>query len=92
MQTCELKRKLFEKERALAQLTREKKELCREKFNLEARLQGIKPLQKRTCVSCSPCKLCDYSPSLPSGGDVNAKVSEKFLEDALKYRLLLFSF
>ncbi|XP_043259475.1 centrosomal protein of 135 kDa-like isoform X2 [Colletes gigas] len=52
----ELKRHLSEKENALDELQREKKELFREKANLETRLQTCKTEHKMSHHLCNVCK------------------------------------
>ncbi|XP_076748654.1 uncharacterized protein LOC143422118 isoform X1 [Xylocopa sonorina] len=62
----ELKHELCEKENALDQLQREKKELYREKTNLETRLQTCKAEHKAPYRPCNMCKCsvaCNCSPS-----------------------------
>ncbi|XP_011297074.1 centrosomal protein of 135 kDa isoform X2 [Fopius arisanus] len=56
-QICDLKHQLNEKEIRVTELQREKRELCREKFELESRLQGCRNRS-------SPCKVCNQCRSV----------------------------
>ncbi|XP_026666533.1 centrosomal protein of 135 kDa [Ceratina calcarata] len=79
-QIRELKCELNEKENALEQLQREKKELYREKTNLETRLQAYKSEHKAPCRPCNVCKrvgVCNCSPSSLKDGSRMKNVIER---------------
>lgn len=75
-QVCELRRQLIDKEHAVLDLQREKKELCREKFELELRLQSSRSERRiayHPCGQCRPIDSCSCSAPAPlAGGDTRA--------------------
>ncbi|XP_066590884.1 centrosomal protein of 135 kDa isoform X2 [Prorops nasuta] len=59
--TNELHRQLAEKDHVLAELQKEKHELCREKYNLESRLQSYcKDYHRNSCSPCRQSHTCNY--------------------------------
>ncbi|XP_026829507.1 testis-specific gene 10 protein isoform X3 [Ooceraea biroi] len=55
---CELKTELSDKEHALSKAQRQREELYREREDLQARLKACKNHQRRTCIPCRLCNLC----------------------------------
>lgn len=78
-----MKCQLNEKENALDELQREKKELYREKTNLETRLQTYKTEHKIPCRPCNLCKhgvACNCSPPVTKDlGKMKVKIANYFL-------------
>ncbi|XP_076249280.1 uncharacterized protein LOC143188743 [Calliopsis andreniformis] len=73
----ELKRQLSEKESALDELQREKKDLLLAKVNLETRLQSYKNghvASHRSCNVCKPSTSCNCSPTMRDTNKTNGIV------------------